>query len=61
MIFPLILSTTIITCSQAISLINRINGIVLLTKNQKTEIIFEIKKVIKSCPIKIEGEKSNGR
>lgn len=61
MVIPLILSTTIITCSQAISLINRINDIVLLTKNQKTEIIFEIKKVIKSCPIKIEGEKSNGR
>ena len=57
MMIPLILSTTIITCSQAISLINRINDIVLLTKNQKTEIIFEIKKVIKSCPIKIEGEK----
>lgn len=57
MMIPLILSTTIITCSQAISLINRINNIVLLTKNQKTEIIFEIKKVIKSCPIKIEGEK----
>lgn len=61
MVIPLILSTTIITCSQAISLINRINDILLLTKNQKTEIIFEIKKVIKSCPIKIEGEKSNGR
>jgi len=58
---PLILSTTIISCSQAISLIYRINQIAILSSKQKTEIIFEIKKVIKSCPIKIESENINGK
>lgn len=56
--FPLILSTTIITCSQAISLFNRINQVVILSPKQKKEIIFEIKKVIKSCPIKIERDEN---
>jgi hypothetical protein len=48
-----LLSTTIITCSQALSLINRISSIVGLTDIQKREIVLEIKRIVPSCPVKI--------
>ena len=47
------LSTTIITCSQAINVIQRLKKVVGLTESQKTEIIQEIRKTISYCPIKI--------
>lgn len=46
-------ATTLITCSQAIGIINRLQQIVGLTYHQKTEIIREITKVVPSCPVKI--------
>lgn len=52
-----LLSTTLITCSQAVGIINRLQQIVGLTYQQKTEIIQEIRKVIPSCPIKIMEKK----
>jgi hypothetical protein len=48
-----LLTTTIITCSDALNLINRLTRVVGLTELQKTEIIHEIRKVIPSCPIKV--------
>lgn len=48
-----LLSTTLITCSQAIGIINRLQQVVGLTYTQKIEIIEELRKVIPSCPIKI--------
>lgn len=42
--------TTTITCSQAISVINRLKEVVGLTPDQKTEIVKEIKQSIPLCP-----------
>jgi hypothetical protein len=50
---------TIITCSQAISLIDRLASISSLSRAQKEEIVLEIRKVIKSCPIKIKDDKKS--
>jgi hypothetical protein len=54
----LILSTTIITCSQAIQLINNVVNVVGLSNQQKTEIIEEIKTSIPSCPVIIKENKN---
>jgi len=47
------LTATIITCSDALSVIQRISRVVGLTEVQRTEIVQEIRKVIPSCPIKV--------
>jgi len=47
------LTATIISCSDALSLINRLTKVVGLTEVQRTEIVQEIRKVIPSCPIKV--------
>lgn len=51
-----LLSTTIITCSQALSLINKVSSVVGLTDLQRKEIILELRKVIPSCPVKITNK-----
>lgn len=48
-----LLASTIISCSDALSIIHRVTKIVGLTEVQKTEIIHEIRKVIPSCPVKV--------
>jgi hypothetical protein len=48
-----LLASTIIRCSDALSVIQRISKVVGLTEIQKTEIIQEIRKVIPSCPVKV--------
>lgn len=53
----LILSTTI-SCSQAISILNRVQNVIGLTSQQKLEILMELKKMIPSCPVKIEKNQS---
>lgn len=49
-----LLLTTTISCSEAISLINRITKTVGLTYQQKIEIIQTIKETIPICPVKVE-------
>lgn len=49
-----IILTTIISCTQAIGIVNRVTSVVGLSDKQKSQIIIEIKKSIPSCPIKIE-------
>jgi len=46
-----LLSATIISCPQALQIIDRLQKIVGLTPIQKSEILVEIKKVIPSCPV----------
>ncbi len=48
--------STIISCSQAFSLINRITSVVGLTPQQKIEIIKEVRKVVPSCPVTIQKD-----
>ena len=52
----MILLSTIITCSQAFSLVNRISNVVGLTPQQKIEVIHEIRKVVPSCPVIIQKD-----
>lgn len=51
-----IFSITIISCSQAVRIFNRLQNVVGLTPTQKIEIVREIKKVIPSCPILIQDD-----
>ena len=48
--------STIISCSQAFSLVNRITNVVGLTPHHKVEIVDEIRKVIPSCPVTIQKD-----
>lgn len=47
--------TTIISCSQVMTIANRLVGIALLTPQQKTEILFELRKTVPSCPLVIKS------
>lgn len=51
-----IFSVTIISCSQAFEVFNRLQNVVGLTPIQKIEVIREIRKVIPSCPILIQND-----
>jgi hypothetical protein len=53
-----LLSTTIISCAQAIILINNISKVVGLSDRQKVEIISQLRESIPSCPIKIQKDKN---
>lgn len=43
--------TTIITCQQALGLVNRLQQVFGLNYNQKIQIIEEIMKVVPDCPV----------
>lgn len=49
-------ASTIITCSQALSIIQRVTRVVGLTEVQKTEIVQEIRKTIPFCPVAIKPD-----
>lgn len=51
-------ASTIINCSDAISIINRITKVVGLTNQQRIEIIQTIQKSIPSCPLIIRTNDS---
>jgi hypothetical protein len=48
-----LLTTSIISCSQAMNIIHRLTKVVGLTETQKSEIVVEIRKTIPFCPIKV--------
>jgi len=54
---PLLLST-VITCSSAIAIVNRLTSVVGLTSQQKMEIVSELEQIIPTCPITIEKDES---
>lgn len=58
-----LLATTVISCSQAVGIIQRLTNVVGLTDTQKFEIIQEVRKTIPFCPIKIvkDDERNSGR
>jgi len=47
---------SIITCSQAFGLVNRISNVVGLTPQQRLDVIQEVRKVIPSCPVTIQKD-----
>jgi hypothetical protein len=53
----LLLTTTIISCTDALKIINRIVNVTGLTPLQKTEIIQEVRKTIPFCPVVIKNDK----
>jgi hypothetical protein len=53
----LILSTTILSCPQAIQLIANVSNVVGLTNQQKMQVIEELKKIVPSCPVIIKDIK----
>lgn len=56
-----VLVSTIITCSQAFGIIDRLQKIVGLTPQQRKEIVIEIRKVIPSCPITIQPKNDQSK
>ena len=52
---PLLFST-IISCSDAVAIVNRLTSVVGLNARQKTEIIFEIRKIVPTCPVIIKKD-----
>ena len=52
----MVLLSTILTCSQAFSLVSRITNVVGLTPQQKIEVVNEIRKVVPSCPVTIQKD-----
>lgn len=52
----LIFSTTILSCSQLLFLINNVSKVVGLTQQQKIDLVTELRKTITTCPIKINGD-----
>jgi len=48
-----LLATTIISCSEAFRIVNRIGNVVGLSYQQKIEVIQVISQHIPSCPLKI--------
>lgn len=53
----IILSATIISCTQSAAIIYRLLQVSNLTNQQKTEIVKEINKVIPSCPVIIDDRR----
>ena len=51
-----LLASTIISCSDAVSIIQRITKVVGLTQLQKTEIVQEIRKSIPFCPVIVKKD-----
>ena len=49
-------ASTIISCSDAFSIIRRVTKVVGLTDLQKTEIVQEIRKTIPFCPVIVKKD-----
>ena len=48
--------TTIISCKQAVGLIQRIQSNVLLDETVKTELVQMLRETIPTCPVKIKPD-----
>jgi hypothetical protein len=55
---PLVFST-VITCSQAIAILNRVTSVVGLTSSQKAEITIQLKALVPTCPVTIKKDDPN--
>lgn len=48
--------TTFLSCSDLVKIANRLANVSLLTPKQKTEILWELKKVVPTCPLIIKSD-----
>lgn len=47
---------TFLSCSQIQATINRLQNLAVLSQEQKTEIIQELKRVVPTCPVIIKNK-----
>jgi hypothetical protein len=47
---------TFLNCSQVIAISNKLQNIAMLTPEQKTQIIQELKKAVPTCPVVIKSK-----
>lgn len=52
-----LIASTVISCSQALNVINRLQKVAGLTPTQRIEIQREISKTITNCPVQIVEDK----
>lgn len=52
--------TTVLSCSQVLSVAYRLANISFLSARQKTEIIMELQRTVPSCPVIIKKNDSKG-
>ena len=52
-IVVVLLTTTIISCSEAFRIVNRIGNVIGLSYQQKIEVVQVISQHVPSCPLKI--------
>lgn len=53
---PFFLTVTL-SCSQFYAIFSRLERIINLTPEQKTNVILEIRKIVPGCPVKITSQK----
>jgi hypothetical protein len=49
-----ILLVTFLSCSQVFAIVQRLQNVPMLTKEQKREIMLELRRVVPTCPIIIK-------
>jgi hypothetical protein len=54
-------TATIITCSDAIGILNRLQNVVALTQQQKIEISKIVRHHVPTCPIKVQEDGKSNR
>jgi hypothetical protein len=47
--------TTVLSCRQLLGIVNRVVNNSILTTQQKTEIVLELRKLVPSCPLIIKN------
>jgi hypothetical protein len=47
---------TFLNCSQVQTIANKLQNIAMLTSEQKTEIVEELKKAVPTCPVVIKNK-----
>jgi hypothetical protein len=48
--------TTFLSCSDIVKIANKLTNVKMLTPEQKTEILLELKKVVPTCPLIIKSD-----
>lgn len=54
-------TATIISCSDAIDILNRLQQVANLTKQQKNEVAQVVRQYVPTCPIRIEPDGKSKR